>query len=113
MKLLTVTLFGLLVMARLQIGDLPVSVRATLVDHDIVAQRNVTELLGAIIRGDQSAKKIALVFTGDEFGDGLSTVIHTLKAETMHASFFLTGNFYRNADFKKHIVELRDLGNYL
>jgi len=71
------------------------------------------EFLGAIIRGDQSEKKIALVFTGDEFGDGLSKVINTLKREKIHASFFLTGNFYRNKNFKKQIIELRDNGNYL
>lgn len=70
------------------------------------------EFLGAIVRGDPSTKKIALVFTGDEFGDGLPSVIRTLKAERMHASFFLTGNFYRNTDFKAHITELRELGNY-
>lgn len=74
---------------------------------------NVTEVLGAVIRGDRSTKKISLVFTGDEFGDGLPAVIRTLKAEQIQASFFLTGNFYRNKAFKKQIVELRDLGNYL
>src|SRR5690606_7422389 len=74
---------------------------------------DVTEVLGAVIRGDRSTKKISLVFTGDEFGDGLPAVIRTLKAEQIQASFFLTGNFYRNKAFKKQIVELRDLGNYL
>jgi len=71
------------------------------------------EFLGAIIRGDRSEKRIALVFTGDEFGDGLLKVINTLKQENIHASFFLTGNFYRNKNFKKQIIELRDNGNYL
>lgn len=73
----------------------------------------VTEFLGAIIRGDPAVKKIALVFTGDEFGDGLPAVIRVLKAERMQASFFLTGNFYRNAAFDVHITDLRNLGNYL
>jgi len=113
MKLLTVMFFGLLVMAHPRTGGLPAPEHTTYVDRATIAQRGVTELLGAIIRGDQSTKKIALVFTGDEFGDGLSSVTHTLKAEKVHASFFLTGNFYRNADFKKYIIELRELGNYL
>lgn len=95
MKQLTIALFCLLLMGQAN------------------AQERVTEFLGAIIRGDQSTRKIALVFTGDEFGDGLPTVTRMLKAERMHASFFLTGNFYRHADFKKHIIELRDLGHYL
>ncbi|MGV3761837.1 polysaccharide deacetylase family protein [Parapedobacter sp.] len=107
MRRLVVMLFGLLCTARAQTGALP--------QHTdrVTTQGNVTEFLGGIVRGDQSVKKIALVFTGDEFGDGLSSVIHTLTAEKLHASFFLTGNFYRNADFKAHIAELRDQGNYL
>lgn len=95
MKRLALIFFGLLSVVRAQVDG----------SHG--------EFLGAIIRGDQSTKKIALVFTGDEFGDGLPAVIRTLTAEKLNASFFLTGNFYRNASFKKHITELRDQGNYL
>jgi len=78
-----------------------------------VAQESVTEFRGAIVRGDQSTNKIALIFTGDEFGDGLPAVIRMLKTEEIHASFFLTGNFYRNVDFNTHVTQLRELGNYL
>ena len=113
MKLLALMRFGLLVTAHPQTDSLPVPVHATYVDYVTFAQDDVTEFLGAIIRGDQATNKIALVFTGDEFGDGLTSVIHTLKAEKVHASFFLTGNFYRNVDFKAYINELKELGNYL
>jgi peptidoglycan/xylan/chitin deacetylase (PgdA/CDA1 family) len=58
-------------------------------------------------------KKIALVFTGDEFGDGGSYISKTLKEENIHGSFFLTGNFYRNKKFKKIIKDLKRNGNYL
>jgi peptidoglycan/xylan/chitin deacetylase (PgdA/CDA1 family) len=68
---------------------------------------------GAIIRGDQHAKKIALVFTGDEYGDGAHYIAHTLQQQHIHASFFLTGNFYRNARFTPVINELKQEGNYL
>ncbi len=112
MKQLAVTLVGLMFLANPEKVDSPMPLRSTGAGQPI-GQRDVTEFLGAIIRGDQSAKKIALVFTGDEFGDGLPTVIRTLKAEQIQASFFLTGNFYRNADFEKQITELRELGNYL
>jgi endoglucanase len=68
---------------------------------------------GAIIRGDTTSKKLALVFTGDEFGDGGDVIVATLKQQNIHASFFLTGNFYRKEEFKAIIKKLRKNENYL
>ncbi|GJM35664.1 MAG: hypothetical protein DHS20C18_46650 [Saprospiraceae bacterium] len=68
---------------------------------------------GAIIRGDTSQKKIALVFTGDEFADGGQVILRTLERHNIKASFFLTGNFYRNPKFIPLIKKLRDAGHYL
>ncbi len=68
---------------------------------------------GAIIRGDQTIKKIALVFTGDEFADGGTYITKTLQQQHIHGSFFLTGNFYRNKKFKSIIQQLKANGNYL
>lgn len=72
-----------------------------------------TKSHGAIVRGDSTSSKIALVFTGDEFGDGGTFIAGTLKEQRVRASFFLTGNFYRNARFAPLIKELQDKGNYL
>ena len=60
----------------------------------------------AITRGDTTQKKIAFVFTGDEFADGGHSIKATLKKERIKASFFLTGNFYRNTKFKKLVKQL-------
>jgi endoglucanase len=68
---------------------------------------------GAIIRGDSTKKQIALVFTGDEFGDGGNFIANTLAQQNINASFFLTGRFYQNAAFKKIIQQLSQNGNYL
>ncbi len=111
MKQLTHTLLGLLFLVNPLIGNSRGLLPTPTVEQP--SGGDVTEFLGAIVRGDRSTKKIALVFTGDEFGDGLSAIIRTLKAEQLRASFFLTGNFYRNRDFRIQIAELRDLGNYL
>jgi endoglucanase len=54
-----------------------------------------------------------LVFTGDEFADGGNMIAETLKAEKIKASFFLTGNFYRNPSFKKTIQQLKKDGHYM
>jgi len=68
---------------------------------------------GAINRGDSSSKNIALVFTGDEFGDGGNFIASALEQEKIKASFFLTGRFYKNPAFKKIVQRLRQDGHYL
>jgi peptidoglycan/xylan/chitin deacetylase (PgdA/CDA1 family) len=68
---------------------------------------------GAIIRGDKTTKKLALVFTGDEFADGAETIVRILKRRDVKASFFFTGRFYRNAVFKSSIQKLKRDGHYL
>ncbi|HKH62730.1 MAG TPA: polysaccharide deacetylase family protein [Flavitalea sp.] len=67
----------------------------------------------AITRGDTTQKNIALVFTGDEFADGGEFINSVLQKENIKGSFFLTGNFYRNKDFKRLIRLLIINGNYL
>ena len=68
---------------------------------------------GGIIRGDTSSKHIALVFTGDEFADGGEYIISVLKDDDIKASFFLTGNFYRNPAFRSLVNNLKKEGHYL
>lgn len=68
---------------------------------------------GAIIRGDKSAKRLALVFTGDEFADGTGTTARALKQNGVKASFFFTGRFYRNPNFKSSVQQLKRDGHYL
>src|SRR5262249_28821246 len=58
-------------------------------------------------------KKIALVFTGDEFADGANNIIQTLHQQNVKASFFLTGKFYGNAAFKNIILRLKNDRHYL
>jgi peptidoglycan/xylan/chitin deacetylase (PgdA/CDA1 family) len=66
-----------------------------------------------IIRGDSTTKNIALVFTGDEFAEGGNFIANTLAEQKIKASFFLTGRFYRNTQFRKVIEKLKHDGNYL
>jgi len=76
-------------------------------------EKHYTYNHGAIVRGDTATKDIALVFTGDEFGDGGEYISEILEKENVKASFFLTGNFYRNKEFKPVIRKLLKDGNYL
>lgn len=77
------------------------------------AATSVTRSHGAIIRGDTTQKKLALVFTGDEYADGSDYIIKTLQQQKVKASFFFTGRFYRNAAFKPLIQQLVQQGHYL
>jgi len=68
---------------------------------------------GAVIRGNTNKKELALVFTGDEFADGGQIIADVLQKQDIKASFFFTGNFYRNPSFQTIIKRLRLQGNYL
>ena len=59
-------------------------------EHMSSKEKIITYSNGAIIRGDITKKKIALVFTGDEFADGGDIIRKTLNKRKIKASFFLT-----------------------
>lgn len=67
---------------------------------------------GAITRGDKGQKKLALVFTGDEYGDGFNYIARTLQQYKVKASFFLTGRFYRNDMYRAMIRDMKRRGHY-
>ena len=69
---------------------------------------------GAIIKVEPAnGKNIALVFTGDEYGDGLTSIEQTLNKEKIKSSFFFTGRFYRNPAFKQSLLQLKNTQHYL
>lgn len=74
---------------------------------------HVTITHGGIVRGDSTKKDVALVFTGDEFGDGLPAITAALKKHGAHGSFFFTGRFYRNPAFTKALLQLKKDQHYL
>jgi endoglucanase len=68
---------------------------------------------GAIIRGDKTKKELALVFTGDQFANGGEHIRKVLSKYQIKASFFFTGNFYRNPAFQQIISTLKSDSHYL
>lgn len=74
--------------------------------------QNVTHL-GAITRIDTTKKEIYLVFTGHEFADGGATIVRTLNKHKIKASFFFTGDFYRDNNLSSIIKQLKKEGHYL
>jgi endoglucanase len=54
-----------------------------------------------------------LVFTGHEFAEGGEFINKTLQQQKIKASFFFTGDFFRNPAFTKIIVDLKTNKNYI
>ncbi len=56
---------------------------------------------------------MAVVFTGHEFAEGGQSILRVLQKTQVRASFFFTGDFYRNPDFSRFIDSARAAGHYL
>jgi endoglucanase len=54
-----------------------------------------------------------LVFTGHEFAESGNFIANTLANEKIKASFFFTGDFFRNPAFNKIIIDLKNQKNYI
>lgn len=68
---------------------------------------------GAIVKATVTDQSVALVFTGDEFGDGLGIIQQTLEKEKVTGNFFFTGRFYRNPTFQSGIKKLIQFKHYM
>ena len=68
---------------------------------------------GGIVRGPATMKKLALVFTGHEFGEGAPGILDDLTTRGVMASFFLTGAFLTNAQFADAVTRVVNDGHYL
>lgn len=68
---------------------------------------------GAIVRGDPKSRRVALVFTGDTFGESALPILDALKERKLKASFFVTGNFLRNAKLRPHVERMVAEGHYV
>lgn len=68
---------------------------------------------GAIVRGDVAAKKLALIFTGDEFDESTTPILDVLKSRRQKGSFFVTGNFLRRAELNPLVRRIIREGHYL
>lgn len=86
---------------------------APLVYAQVELSKSLVLQAGGIIRTDRTKKEIHLVFTGHEFADGGETIRSVLKKHSIKASFFFTGDFYRNKEFSPLISSLKEDGHYL
>lgn len=68
---------------------------------------------GAMIRNNPDDRKVYLIFSAHDYGEGGETVAKTLKKHKAKASFFFTGKFYDSAENKSLISGLIADGHYL
>jgi peptidoglycan/xylan/chitin deacetylase (PgdA/CDA1 family) len=68
---------------------------------------------GGVIRGDASKKRIALIFTGGDFGEGTEHILNVLRDQRLQASFFVTGDFLRKPEYAPLIKRAIAEGHYV
>jgi peptidoglycan/xylan/chitin deacetylase (PgdA/CDA1 family) len=83
------------------------------VSPSLTSDPRFTYVEGGIIRGDKNSRKMALVFTGDEFAEGGTVIADALQKHNVKASFFLTGRFFRTRTNRQIIERLIKDGHYL
>jgi peptidoglycan/xylan/chitin deacetylase (PgdA/CDA1 family) len=76
-------------------------------------ERVVRDKYGGIVRGNTAAKKLALVFTGDERGDSTAAILDTLQQREIKAGLFVTGNFVRDANLQPLLKRAIAEGHYV
>jgi peptidoglycan/xylan/chitin deacetylase (PgdA/CDA1 family) len=92
---------------------MPTSLALLVVALTVLQADEFTWSHGGIIRGNLEEPVLALVFTGDEYGDGTAHIREVLDRQEINGSFFFTGRFYRNPDFADDIRGLAADGHYL
>lgn len=67
----------------------------------------------AIVRGDLSSKKIALIFTGGDYGEGTEPILDTLQSLHVKAGFFVTGGYLRKPEYRPLLQRAMKEGHYV
>lgn len=73
----------------------------------------VRDAEGGIIRGDVKAKRLALMFTGDQFGESAAPILDALAERKIRGSFFLTGGFVKQESLRPAIKRMVGEGHYV
>jgi peptidoglycan/xylan/chitin deacetylase (PgdA/CDA1 family) len=68
---------------------------------------------GAVVRGPRGNHRVALIFTGHDYGEGGATILDELAKRRGRASFFLTGDFLVNPRFEALVQRIVAEGHFL
>ena len=93
-------------------GTASLSYLLSSLETDAVKQ-GVSDSQGACIRMNPEAKKVYLIFSAHEYGEGGQAIASSLKKNKAKASFFFTGKFYEDQVNREIIKRLQADGHYL
>ncbi len=68
---------------------------------------------GAVVCGDLQNKRIALIFTGGDFGEGTVPILDTLEKQKIKAGVFVTGAYLSDAQRWQFIERAVKEGHYV
>jgi peptidoglycan/xylan/chitin deacetylase (PgdA/CDA1 family) len=68
---------------------------------------------GGIVRGDVTQQKVALIFTGGDYGEGTACILDALQQAGIKASFFVTGQYLAKAEHEPLLRRMVAEGHYL
>lgn len=88
-------------------------VAATPVVEDLHGKRPWTFVEGAPVRGDTSQKRIAMIFTGGDFGEGTEHILDVLQRQQIKAGIFVTGDYLRKPEHQPLLERMVAEGHYL
>ncbi len=69
--------------------------------------------LGAVTRGPRENRTLALIFTGGDYGEGVTDVLDALQLAKVPGSFFFTGNFLKPPEHRTAIQRAIHAGHYI
>ncbi|MGD9556782.1 MAG: glycoside hydrolase family 9 protein [Mangrovibacterium sp.] len=76
-------------------------------------RKAVRDQQGAVVRMNPSVRKVYLIFSAHDRAEGGAEVARTLARHQAKASFFFTGDFYRDGQNRDLIARLKKGGHYL
>jgi peptidoglycan/xylan/chitin deacetylase (PgdA/CDA1 family) len=77
------------------------------------SRNEVYDAEGAVVKLRPQEKKIYLLFSAHEFGEGGKKILDVLKVKKVKGNFFVTGDFLRNPAFKNTVGRVIREGHYL
>ncbi|MGN0004246.1 MAG: polysaccharide deacetylase family protein [Sphingobacterium composti] len=73
----------------------------------------MVDKFGAVVRGNPGERNVSLVFTGDEFRDGLPHISEVLEKKNIKGAFFVTGKFIEDKKSAKLLTRLSRKGHLI
>jgi peptidoglycan/xylan/chitin deacetylase (PgdA/CDA1 family) len=68
---------------------------------------------GGVVRAETGERRLALIFTGGDYGEGTEHILDVLARQGISASFFVTGAYIHQAPLRPLLQRMVDEGHYL